>query len=323
MFDVTVPDEHQQRLEHGAGVCKADSGPAAPLHVSAPVGQRARAARTRVLCGLEDVMAVWGIVPAAGAGTRIQPLAFSKELLPVGFRRDGGGVERPRAVSEFLVERLAAGAADRFCFVIAPGKSDILEYYGGSALERPVCYMVQPRPAGLCDAVFRAAPLIRDDDRVLVGLPDTVWFPVPALRTLPTDRLGLLLFPSERPELFDAVETDGQGAVRRIDVKQPLVRSRWIWGAMGMPGRVLHALRRLWHERTCRDEYLGTLINAFIDAGGCAAGVRAGRAYVDVGTPLGYRQALELLEQHVPHPAAGTAGGGEAGAARVQIPPAS
>ena len=27
---------------------------------------------------------MWGIVPAAGIGSRIQPLAFSKELLPVG-----------------------------------------------------------------------------------------------------------------------------------------------------------------------------------------------------------------------------------------------
>ena len=40
---------------------------------------------------------MWGIVPAAGAGTRIQPLAFSKELLPVGSREDEDGVERPRA----------------------------------------------------------------------------------------------------------------------------------------------------------------------------------------------------------------------------------
>ena len=38
---------------------------------------------------------MWGIVPAAGVGSRIQPLAFSKELLPVGSRTDDG-VERPR-----------------------------------------------------------------------------------------------------------------------------------------------------------------------------------------------------------------------------------
>jgi glucose-1-phosphate thymidylyltransferase len=29
---------------------------------------------------------MWGIIPAAGEGKRIQPLAFSKELLPVGVR---------------------------------------------------------------------------------------------------------------------------------------------------------------------------------------------------------------------------------------------
>ena len=49
---------------------------------------------------------MWGIIPAAGNGTRIQPLAFSKELLPVGDRDDG---QRPKAVSEYLVERLTAG----------------------------------------------------------------------------------------------------------------------------------------------------------------------------------------------------------------------
>jgi hypothetical protein len=40
--------------------------------------------------------AVWGIVPAAGAGTRIQPLAFSKELLPVGSRVENGVERRAR-----------------------------------------------------------------------------------------------------------------------------------------------------------------------------------------------------------------------------------
>jgi len=43
-----------------------------------------------------------GIIPAAGAGERIQPLGCSKELLPVGSRLVEG-VERPKAVSEYLV----------------------------------------------------------------------------------------------------------------------------------------------------------------------------------------------------------------------------
>jgi glucose-1-phosphate thymidylyltransferase len=33
---------------------------------------------------------MWGIIPAAGRGSRIQPLAFSKELLPVGSKTEAG-----------------------------------------------------------------------------------------------------------------------------------------------------------------------------------------------------------------------------------------
>src|SRR3954466_1335017 len=106
---------------------------------------------------------MWGIIPAAGAGSRIQPLAFSKELLPVGSRFDDG-TERPRAVSEYLVERMIQGGAEKICFVIAPGKSDILEYYGSQIGRAELCYVVQPRPAGLCDALFRAIPLVHPEE---------------------------------------------------------------------------------------------------------------------------------------------------------------
>src|ERR687896_525861 len=119
---------------------------------------------------------MWGIIPAAGKGSRIQPLAFSKELLPVGSRRDGG-TERPLAVSEYLVERMIAGGASRICFVVSPGKSDIVEYYGGKGYSADVRYAVQPQPLGLCDAIFRALPFIAEDEAVLVGLPDTIWYP--------------------------------------------------------------------------------------------------------------------------------------------------
>src|SRR3979490_1299208 len=108
---------------------------------------------------------MWGIVPAAGAGSRIQPLAFSKELLPVGSRYDGQ-VQKPRAVSEYLIDRMIRGGADKICFVISAGKSDIMEYFGGSVSGAHVCYTVQPRPTGLCDALFRALPLLGKDDVV-------------------------------------------------------------------------------------------------------------------------------------------------------------
>jgi dTDP-glucose pyrophosphorylase len=238
---------------------------------------------------------MWGIIPAAGSGTRIQPLAFSKELLPVGSRREDG-TERPRAVSEYLVDRMLAGGADKLCFVISPGKWDILRYYGSEIGGASIAYVVQPRPAGLCDAIFRAVPLVDPSESVVIGLPDTIWFPQEGLRALDRDVLSFLLFPVDHPELFDAVATDPQGRVREIWVKRQDAGSRWVWGAMRMPGRVLHELHALWRSREPRDEYLGTLINAYLAKGGEARGVRAGTAYVDVGTLHGYRAALELLQ---------------------------
>jgi dTDP-glucose pyrophosphorylase len=238
---------------------------------------------------------MWGIIPAAGAGTRIQPLAFSKELLPVGSRFDGA-VERPRAVSEHLVERMLVAGATKICFVISPGKSDILEYFGGRIGDARICYLVQRQPSGLCDAIFQAVPFVAPDEPVIVGLPDTLWFPRDGLSALDLRTLSFLLFPVEHPELFDAVVTGPDGAVVEIQVKQPKPASEWVWGAFGMPGAVLHELYDLWGRRDPRDEYIGTLVNAYLALGGTAAGVRAGEAYVDVGTFNGYREAHQLLE---------------------------
>lgn len=237
---------------------------------------------------------MWGLIPAAGDGERIQPLAFSKELLPVGSRRDGRG-EHPRAVSEYLLERLTKAGASKLCFVICPGKTDILQYYGARFGAADCVYVVQPHAAGLCDAIFRARALIPREDAVAVGLPDTLWFPEDALAALPRDRLAFLLFPVRHPQLFDAVVTDGSGQVQEIQVKSSHARTGWIWGAFMLPGRVYHELFDLWHARGERDQYVGTLVNAWLRQGRQAVGVRAGEEYVDVGTVHGYREALKLL----------------------------
>lgn len=245
---------------------------------------------------------MWGLIPAAGRGTRIQPLGFSKELLPIARRLDKGA-EHPRAVSEFLVERLIAAGATKLCFVISSEKSDILEYFGGSIQGVPVCYVVQPRPAGLCDAIFRALPLVYPDEPVAVGLPDTIWFPETGLAALPADALSFLLFSVERPELFDVVISDAAGNVRRIDVKPKAPQSSWIWGAFKMPGYVMADLCALWQSRDRCDEYFGTLVNAYLAAGGQARAFPVGTHYVDVGTLDGCRQAAILLHERGELPA--------------------
>ncbi len=107
-----------------------------------------------------------------------------------------------------------------------------------------------------------------------------------------------------RAEFFDAVVTDSSGRVLEIQVKRPGATSHWIWGAFKMPGSVLHDLFGLWTERDRSDEYLGTLVNAYLARGGRASAVRAGEAYVDIGTLHGYRSAIALLDSPSHPPAA-------------------
>jgi hypothetical protein len=57
----------------------------------------------------------------------------------------------------------------------------------------------------------------------------------------------------------------------------------------------MRELYDLWCERERSDEYIGTLVNEYLARGGQAVGVRAGEAYVDVGTLHGYREAIRLL----------------------------
>lgn len=242
---------------------------------------------------------MWGLIPSAGMGTRIQPLAFSKELLPVGSRLDNG-IERPRAVSEYLIDRMLKAGATKLCFVISPWKSDIIQYFGSRIGPASTCYTVQSPPAGLCDALFQALPLIAPHEQVLVGLPDTIWFPEDALLHLPDNQLSFLLFPVAHPEFFDAVQLkpDSDTEIHNIQVKSPNPTTNWVWGAFKLTGAILAALHSLWQARHKQDEYLGTLINAWLAQGNIAHGIRAGEQYVDVGTLHGYREALSLLQQN-------------------------
>ena len=231
---------------------------------------------------------MWGIVPG-GVGGTIKPLALSKEPASL---RDG---DRPRAVRSHLVARMVAAGVTRVCFVVTPGASDVLEVHGALPGDVPAAYVVEPRPAGLCSAMFRALPLIRPEEQVVVGVPDALWFPEHALRRLGDGGLSFLCFPVSDPERFEAVVASDDGEVREIRVRDRSPGSRWIWGAMKLDGATLRALHDLWRERGRADVHVGALVTAWIERGGSARAVRAGEVFVDVSTAAGMAEARRLL----------------------------
>ena len=226
-------------------------------------------------------MAIVGVIPAAGHATRLQPLASSKETYPV----------HGRPVMDYLVERMGHGGCSELRVVTRPEKTDVIENasaHGATViLERP------DTPAASLLAGIRS---LADTDLVLFGFPDSIWEPVDGFRPLVKSveagaEIALGLFRTSQVERPDVVEIDGAGIVTEIEVASGRPPPHLIWGcAAARAGPLLGLV-----DYDDPGDYLRSLAGT-----GSIRGVVLSERYVDVGTPRGLRQALEL-----PGPASG------------------
>ena len=184
--------------------------------------------------------------------------------------------------------------------VISAEKTDIVRYYAErSYARRDLLRGAAATAEGLCDAVFRAEPFARQHEQVLIGLPDTVWFPenayYPALNPGSAD-VNLVLFPVQDPSAFDAVVCDPQNFVTQVEVKVPTPQSNWIWGAITTTGESFpQSEAAVGSTPSAKMNFLGSLLNAYIDAGNTVRGHHVGETYIDVGTMEGFHRAQDFL----------------------------
>lgn len=253
-----------------------------------------------------------GLVPAAGRGTRMAPLRYPKELLPIVYEPAEGGA-RLRPVAEYALESLArAGVADAVV-VVAPWKLEVMAYLGdGRHLGVDVAYLFQEEARGLAHALDLARRWTRGRDVVFV-MPDTIFTPSDALTRLrgvyeeTGADLALAVFPTpDAHRLGPVVLRDGR--VRQVFDKpaDPPVMNTWgaaIWG---------DAFADLLHEGLLRDspkdhqnhrharapESTEPVLGHYFDLA-VRGGLRVhavefpGGTFQDVGTPLGVRRSLE------------------------------
>ncbi|HWQ19927.1 MAG TPA: sugar phosphate nucleotidyltransferase [Methanotrichaceae archaeon] len=103
-----------------------------------------------------------GLIPAAGAGTRLGPFtnAIPKELLPVG----------ECAVIEHALKAMCMAGIERIAIVISPHKHGISDYLGsGRRFGVRLTYVVQDERRGLADAVLSAEHVISGSFAVVLG----------------------------------------------------------------------------------------------------------------------------------------------------------
>ena len=127
---------------------------------------------------------VIGLLPAAGQGTRLQPLPLSKELFPIGFYAGSDDRQKPKVVSHYLLEKMRLAGVKKAFFILRPGKWDIPAYFGdGAMLDMHLAYLTVHVPYGPPYTLDQAYPFVKDAV-IAFGFPDILFQPEDAYQHL-------------------------------------------------------------------------------------------------------------------------------------------
>ncbi len=255
---------------------------------------------------------VIGIVPAAGKGRRLAPYPLPKELFPVGpqwVEIDGQWQQRPKVISQYLIEAMVKAGLQRLFLVLGPGKLDIVEYYrNGEAYGVPFAYVFQSQAGGMPYALDLVTPWLKGDELILMGMPDTIIEPPDAFqrllhahRTWEAD-LTLGLFKTDRPQKFGMIGLDAEGNVVEHVDKPRTTHLTWLWGITCWGPRFTALLHETLQTqgpaiaaRKGREVILGDIFDQALRVGLRVKGLpfEDGR-YIDIGTYDDLRQAVLL-----------------------------
>lgn len=243
------------------------------------------------------------IIPAAGRGSRLAPFPCPKELFPVGYQDveiDGVLEERPKVVSQYLLESMVAAGSSRVFIILGEGKADIMTYYGdGRRFGTDICYLYQEELRGMPFAIDLARCWM-NDDTVLFGMPDTIIEPRDSFERLlafhheSKAQLTLGLFRTGNPSKFGMVETDEHNTVIYTVDKPAQTDLTQMWGtACWSPEFTGLIHRRLVSAYEGHEIVLGDLFNFALEEGLRVKGlVFDDGQYIDIGTAAELNLAL-------------------------------
>ena len=238
-----------------------------------------------------------GVIPAAGLASRLGPLGYPKELLPITYVAGDGGHLRPMPVIEASFRQLREAGVGRALVITSDRKPELMQYLGsGGGIGLDLAFLQQARADGLASAVALALPWTRGANACLL-LPDTIVRPESALNQVralfETAKADLVLgvLPTAKPKELGPVRFDA--AMRVIEVqdkpRETDLDNSW---AMATWGPAFAELLR--HAVTQNAAIaLGNVFQQAVDTGLNVRAVWfADGAFYDVGTPKGLAEAL-------------------------------
>jgi dTDP-glucose pyrophosphorylase len=187
-----------------------------------------------------------GLIPAAGAASRLSPLPFSKELYPINFDQvDKNNPKHPKTTIQYLLENMQTGGANNVFIVIRDGKWDIPGYLKeGSSIGLNIAYLMMGLPYGPPFTIDQAFPFLdKENQIVLFGFPDILIYPYNAFEVL-TEKLRSSdadaiagLFRVDEPAHWDMVKTNSQGVIVDIIIKRDIPGYTSAWAILAWKPR--------------------------------------------------------------------------------------
>ena len=244
---------------------------------------------------------IFGLLPAAGKGTRIQPLAFSKELIPLFINK------KESCPLDWNISLMQSASANEIHVVINEKKIDIAQHlktvYGQSV---HINYSSSKSLPESIAALYDQEKKVKDDDVVLVALSDVYSEPRNSFNLLmtyldsnKTTDVCLGLFNSAPSKDFDSVKIIGN-KISEIKVKVSPPLSEWFWGMIVFRGkayRVFSELTAIYKMQQKEGEVLcGEVFSKMMKDGVVIHGFQLpNNKYFDLGVPDRYLQYLKKI----------------------------
>ena len=249
----------------------------------------------------EDISEVIGLVPAAGEGTRLGPLPWSKELYPTGIEAVGdSGKLQVKVAVNYLLERMeTAGVKKVFC-ILKKGKWDIPGYLcDGHRFGLNISYLVMESSPGVPFTIDRAYPFVKDKkiaigfSDILIDIQDPYTRLLKRLEDINVD-VVLGCFNVKKVGKFDMIHLNKKGNISRIAIKPKESRLKFAWATAVWNPKFTDFVHEYLavnknvksHCRKGKEVYLGHLFNAALKKNIRIEPVFYPGSYcVDIGTP--------------------------------------
>lgn len=212
---------------------------------------------------------IYGVVPVGGKGTRLS-LPFPKEMLPQK------GYDYYNPLMNHIVDKMLMAGADKIILVHGTEyKQSIVDYYLGN---NKVTNIKQGTP-GFAQILydFYAQIKPKQDDKILVGMPDTLFDGNPFVEMLHYPNVVCGMFTGSDTLKVDRLNNDPHYGRKHFTIKtiKTPETSKWFWGVLKFDGSDIEEMIR---QRMFETTEIGDILNEFV----CE--FVKGNNYIDLGT---------------------------------------